>query len=123
MMLASSCSSALSFLPPPSACLYVVVPRADGELGVAGNGREKGAGSGGYGYGGTARQLRALDGKALREDHHQHGACIYRIHHGRVHGEKAGAARHAGGMRGAAAKLVRKILNASHWRTPHSAFQ
>jgi len=32
-----------------------------------------------------------------------------RIHHGGVHGEKAGAARHAGGMPGAAAKQLKKV--------------
>jgi len=38
--------------------------------------------SGRHGHGGTARQLLACDGEALRKDHHQHGAYVYRIHHG-----------------------------------------
>ena len=89
-----------------------VVPRADGVLGVAGHSREEGAGSGGDGYGGTARQLRAFDGKALRQDHHQHGACTYRIHHGGVHGEKTGAARHDRGLSGRAAKQLKQAVAA-----------
>ena len=60
-----------------------------------------------------ARQLRPRDGEALCQDHHQHGACIYRIHHGRIYGKKAGAARHDRGMPGAAAKQLRKNSGSS----------
>ncbi len=92
--------------------LDVAVPRADGELGVAGYARKKGAWSGGDGHGRTARQLRPCDREALCQDHHQHGACVYRIHHGGIYRKKAGAARHDRGMPGAAAKQLKKKCEA-----------
>src|SRR5439155_1069914 len=60
------------------------------------------------GYGGTMRQFRPLDGKELRKNHHQYCASLYWIHHVGFHREKAGAARHAGGMFGAAAKRLKQ---------------
>src|SRR2546430_6780050 len=86
----------------------MVVPRADGKLGMAGHCWQKSPRSRGNGYGGTTRQFRPLDGKALRKNHHQYGASLYWIHHGGFHREKTGAARHAGGVFGAAAKTVKK---------------
>jgi len=58
---------------------------------------------------GRARQLMAAwDGEALCQNHHQHGACIYRIIIGPGFTEKkAGAARNiAGGMPGACGATV-----------------
>src|SRR2546430_16040823 len=80
----------------------MVVPRADGKLGMAGHCWQKSPRSRGNGYGGTTRQFRPLDGKALRKNHHQYGASLYWIHHGGVDRDKTGAARHAGGGLGGA---------------------
>src|SRR5437660_11388678 len=85
----------------------MVVPRADGKLGMAGHCWQKSPRSRGNGYGGTTRQFRPLDGKALRKNHHQYGASLYWIHHVGFHREKAGAARHAGGRFVAAAQRVK----------------
>src|SRR2546430_8395263 len=85
----------------------MVVPRADGKLGMAGHCWQKSPRSRGNGYGGTTRQFRPLDGKALRKNHHQYGASLYWIHHGGVHREKAGAGRHARGRFCAAGERVK----------------
>src|SRR5260370_21745284 len=90
----------------------MAVPCADGKLGVAGHSREKGAGCDGDGYVRTPRQLWPRHGKALRQDRHQSRVLRHRarILDGCFHREKAGAARHACRLPGAAAKQLKEAL-------------